>query len=117
MPDGYVLELVVRVSDAETAQYLIEQVRKLAAHEMGETVDAAGVFPSAIYDADETAVPALREWRQSESHRTYTGPSGIVVVPAHTGDLARGTLRSILRMAAMAGLAALVLAIAIGVFA
>lgn len=61
--------------------------------------------------------PNLREWRQSGSHRTYTGPSGIVVVPAHTGDLKRGTLRSILRMAAMAGLAALVLAIAIGVFA
>lgn len=61
--------------------------------------------------------PDLREWRQSGSHRTYTGPHGIVIVPAHAGDLKRGTLRSILRMAAMAGLAALVVAVVIVVMA
>lgn len=58
MPDGYVLELVVRVSDAETAKYLLDQMRKLAAHEMGATVDAAGVFPASVYDDEVTAVPA-----------------------------------------------------------
>ena len=49
--------------------------------------------------------PALRDVRQSGSHRTYTGPHGCVTVPCgHRGDVPRGTLRSICRMAALAGL-------------
>lgn len=52
--------------------------------------------------------PALVESRQSGSHRTYTGPTGSVVVPCHSGDVPRGTLRSIVRMAVMAGLACIV---------
>lgn len=51
--------------------------------------------------------PELRARRQSGSHVVYTGPRGSVVVPNHGGDVARGTLRSIIRMAALAGLAAL----------
>lgn len=45
--------------------------------------------------------PALVSVSQSGSHRKYTGPRGIVIVPAHSGDIARGTLRSIVRMAAL----------------
>jgi predicted RNA binding protein YcfA (HicA-like mRNA interferase family) len=55
--------------------------------------------------------PALVEVRQSGSHRIFRGPSGMVVVPAHGGNLRRGTLRSILRMAALAGLSVFDLAI------
>ena len=53
----------------------------------------------------------LRAWRQCGSHRVYTGPHGQVIVPCHNGDIKRGTLRSILRMAALAGLAVIVLVI------
>lgn len=55
--------------------------------------------------------PALRAARQSGSHRTYTGPTGSVVVPCHNGDVPRGTLRSIVRMALMAGLACLIVVV------
>lgn len=55
--------------------------------------------------------PALVEVHQSGSHRIYRGPRGSVIVPAHNGDVPRGTLRSICRMAALAGLAALVIAL------
>ena len=54
--------------------------------------------------------PALRGWRQSGSHRIYTGPTGQVIVPCHNGDVANGTRRSICRMAALAGLALVALA-------
>jgi predicted RNA binding protein YcfA (HicA-like mRNA interferase family) len=54
--------------------------------------------------------PALREKRQRGSHVVYTGPGGNVIVPAHPGDLKRGTLKSICRMALLAGLSVLVLA-------
>jgi predicted RNA binding protein YcfA (HicA-like mRNA interferase family) len=55
--------------------------------------------------------PDLVDVRQTGSHRIYRGPHGTVIVPAHGGDLARGTLRSILRMAALAGLAVLLIAV------
>jgi predicted RNA binding protein YcfA (HicA-like mRNA interferase family) len=58
--------------------------------------------------------PALIDVRQNGSHRTYRGPNGSVIVPCHNGDIARGTLRSIVRMAALAGLAALAVAALIG---
>ncbi len=61
--------------------------------------------------------PALRGWRQSGSHRIFTGPDGAVGVPMHNGDLKRGTLRSIMRRAALVGLAMLALAVVIGVVA
>ena len=57
--------------------------------------------------------PSLREVRQSGSHRIYRGPTGSVVVPCHDGDVAKGTLRSIRRMAALAGLAMLAVAVAV----
>lgn len=58
--------------------------------------------------------PALQASRQSGSHRTYTGPHGVVIVPCHNGDVPRGTLRSICRMALLAGLACLVVVAVIG---
>lgn len=51
--------------------------------------------------------PALRAKRQSGSHVIYTGPNGQVIVPNHNGDVKTGTLRSIVRMAKLAGLATL----------
>lgn len=57
--------------------------------------------------------PALVEVHQSGSHRVYRGPSGTVIVPAHSGDVPRGTLRSIQRMALMAGLAVLVIGLVV----
>lgn len=57
--------------------------------------------------------PALISVRQSGSHRTYRGPRGSVTVPVHGGEIARGTLRSIRRMALIAGLACLVFATAL----
>lgn len=45
-------------------------------------------------------------------HTVYIGPRGSVPVPNHNCDMPRGTLRSICRMAAAAGLFCLVLAIA-----
>lgn len=55
--------------------------------------------------------PALRAKRQNGSHVVYTGPTGTVIVPNHPGDVKRGTLRSIIRMAALAGLATLAVAL------
>ena len=54
---------------------------------------------------------ALIGWRQCGSHRVYDGPTGSVVVPCHGKDVARGTLRSILKMAVLAGLAVIVLVV------
>lgn len=57
--------------------------------------------------------PALRDVRQAGSHRTYTGPHGCVTVPCgHRGDVPKGTLRSIVRMATLAGLGLICIAIA-----
>lgn len=54
--------------------------------------------------------PAVTAIRQSGSHKTWVGPRGSVTAPVgHNGDVPRGTLRSICRMAALAGLLCLVL--------
>lgn len=59
--------------------------------------------------------PAVTNVRQTGSHRIYSGPRGSVVVPiGHRGDVPRGTLRSIMRMAALAGLALFIAAVALG---
>lgn len=53
--------------------------------------------------------PALVKVRNGGRHTVYVGPSGSVPVSNHPGDVPRGTLKSICRMAALAGLAALVM--------
>jgi predicted RNA binding protein YcfA (HicA-like mRNA interferase family) len=55
--------------------------------------------------------PAAHDIRQSGSHFMAKGPRpGLVVIPVHNGDLPPGTRRSILRMLALIGLAAVPLA-------
>ena len=55
--------------------------------------------------------PGLIAWRQNgTSHRVYVGPRGSVAVPVSEKELRRGTWRSIIRQAALAGLAVLVIA-------
>lgn len=44
-------------------------------------------------------------------HTVYEGPHGSVPVPNHDGDCPRGTWRSIARLAILAGLAALAVAL------
>ena len=57
--------------------------------------------------------PRLVSYRTSGGHTVYEGPTGTVVTTNHPGDIPRGTLRSICRMAALAGLAVLVVGVAI----
>ena len=57
--------------------------------------------------------PALVSYRVSGGHTIYTGPTGTVVTTNHPGDIPRGTLRSICKMAVMAGLGALVIGLVI----
>lgn len=72
------------------------------------TLDASHTYQELRQHFDQH--PAVKDVRQSGSHRTYVGPHGSVIVPiGHRGDVPRGTLRSICRMAALAGLACLVL--------
>ena len=55
--------------------------------------------------------PGLVSVRQNgTSHRVYVGPRGSVAVPVGEKELRRGTWRSIIRQAAMAGLAMMVIA-------
>ena len=57
---------------------------------------------------------SLHGIRNGGDHTVYTGPHGSVPVPNHAGhDCPRGTWRSICRMAIAAGLAALVVAVAV----
>lgn len=58
--------------------------------------------------------PEFESQRQNGSHVILTARNGrIVSIPNHTGDLARGTERSILKMMKLAGfLTAIVLALA-----
>ena len=55
--------------------------------------------------------PALVSKRSSGRHTVYKGPGGSVPVPTHPGDVARGTLRNIVRLATLAGLAVAVVAV------
>ncbi len=55
--------------------------------------------------------PALVSKRNGGRHTVYVGPNGSVPVPNHAGDAPRGTLHSICKMAALAGLSVLVLAL------
>ena len=57
--------------------------------------------------------PRLTSMRANGRHTVYSGPNGCVPVPNHQGDCPNGTRRSIQRMAALAGLAALALAVAL----
>lgn len=55
--------------------------------------------------------PGLAGVRNGGRHVVYRGPRGSVPVPSHNGDVPHGTLKSIVRLAAMAGLASVVLAV------
>ena len=55
--------------------------------------------------------PGLRAMRNCGRHTVYTGPHGCVPVPTHQGDVPRGTLKSIVKMAVMAGLAVVIILI------
>jgi len=55
--------------------------------------------------------PALITWRKCGGHKIYTGPTGQVVITTHPGECPRGTLKSILKMAVLAGLAVAVLVV------
>lgn len=61
--------------------------------------------------------PTLVGMRNGGRHVVYTGPNGCVPVATHVGDIPRPTLRSIAKMAALAGLAVLMMAFVIGVVA
>ena len=59
--------------------------------------------------------PNLASTRTRGRHTIYTGRNGFSVPVANgNGDVPRGTLASIVRMASLAGLAALVLAVVVG---
>lgn len=73
------------------------------------TLDRAHTYQEVQQHLDHH--PAVVSVRQSGSHRTYTGPHGTVTVPCgHRGDVPHGTLRSIVRMATLAGLGVLIVA-------
>lgn len=55
--------------------------------------------------------PNLRAVRNGGRHTVYCGPHGSVPVPNHTGDVKHGTLRGVVKLAQLAGLAALVLGV------
>ena len=56
--------------------------------------------------------PAVLETRQcGTSHKIYKGPRGSFSVPTGPGDMPRGTLASIVRMAAAAGVLCLLVAL------
>ena len=55
--------------------------------------------------------PELRTMRNCGRHTVFTGPHGCVPVPRHQGDVPRGTLKSIVKMAVLAGLAVAVVVI------
>lgn len=75
------------------------------------TLDRATTYREVAAHFDHHA--SLQATRQSGSHRVYTGPTGVVIVPCHSGDVPRGTLRSIMRMALLAGLACLIVAVVV----
>jgi len=45
--------------------------------------------------------------RHCGGHKIYTGPTGQVVITTHPGECPRGTLKSIVKMAVLAGLTVL----------
>jgi predicted RNA binding protein YcfA (HicA-like mRNA interferase family) len=59
--------------------------------------------------------PNLMGSRNGGRHTIYLGPDGPVPVPNHNGDVPHGTLKSICRLAAAAGLVCLVLAVLLAV--
>ena len=62
--------------------------------------------------------PAVTDIRQpGTSHKIYKGSRGSFSVPTGPGDMPRGTLASILRMAAAAGVLGLIVAFYFGVLA
>ena len=62
--------------------------------------------------------PAVVDIRQpGTSHKVYKGPHGSFSVPTGSGEMPRGTLASILRMAAAAGVLGLIVAFYFGVLA
>lgn len=54
--------------------------------------------------------------RRNNGHVVYVGPRGAVPVPGHNGDCPRGTLRNIVKMATLAGLAMVVVCVVLTVF-
>jgi hypothetical protein len=54
---------------------------------------------------------ALQGTRNGGPHTIYRGPSGSVPVPNHNGDVPHGTLRSIVKMALLAGLGVVLMAL------
>ena len=80
------------------------------------TLDRAHTYQEVQQHLDHH--PAVVSVRQSGSHRTYTGPTGIVTVPCgHRGDMPRPLLRAIVRASIAAGLAGLLLVFVAPLFA
>lgn len=60
--------------------------------------------------------PLVTDVRVCGSHKTWKGPHGSVTAPVgHPGEMARGTLRSVIRAAVAAGLAVLLIALIVQV--
>lgn len=76
------------------------------------SLDPHKVYPKREVESYYDHHPAVESSRQcGTSHKVYKGRRGSFVVPTGPGDMPRGTLTSILRMAAAAGVLLAVLLI------
>lgn len=76
------------------------------------------IDPHKVYSKREVVAhydrhPAVLDSHQTGSHKVYKGPRGSFVVPNGPGDMARGTLKSILTQAAAAGVLGLIAAVVV----